>query len=309
MIAVLDPVLAPPARFFVPVDYPSSDREPMADSDQQYDAMTDTKFALVNYFRDEPLVYVAANLLIYYKEGDPKKRIAPDVFVAHGVVKGKRSSYKVWNEGQVPQVVFEVASPGTWRKDKKNTKLYHQLGVKEYIMLDPFGGRYFDEALVAYRYTKNGYQPLPYLPTTVDGELGVFSTELRLEIWAKPTGLADEPYIFRFRDPQTGEWLLSQEEEYEAHLQAEEKAKAEAFARRQAEKKAVVEASARRQAEKKAVIEASARRQAEQKAKLAEEKRKAEAEARRQAEEELARLKAQLALLTGQSSSDIAIIQ
>lgn len=278
MIAVLDPVLAPPARFFAPVDYPSWDGEPMADSDQQYSAMADAKFALVNYFRDEPLVYVAANLLIYYKEGDPKKRIAPDVFVAHGVLKGKRSSYKVWDEGPVPQIVFEVASPGTWRKDKKNTKLYHQLGVKEYIMLDPFGGRYFDEPLVAYRYTQGTYQRLPYLLTTREGELGVFSTELRLEIWAKPTGLEDEPYIFRFRDPQTREWLLSQEEKDEAHLKAEEKA-------RVAERKAFVEASARQKAEEKAKVEASARRKAEEKARLA--------------EEEVARLKAELARLKG----------
>ncbi len=50
--------------------------------------------ALRDYFRNEPQVYVAGHMLLYYEEGNPTACVAPDVFVVQGVTKGERRTYK-----------------------------------------------------------------------------------------------------------------------------------------------------------------------------------------------------------------------
>lgn len=52
------------------------------------------------YFRDRDDVYVSGNLFVYYEEGNPKKCVAPDVFVVFGVPKRRRRVYLVWEEGR-----------------------------------------------------------------------------------------------------------------------------------------------------------------------------------------------------------------
>ena len=56
------------------VHYPDSDGEPMAENDPQYQCITDTYFALEQRYRDDPQVYVSADLLLYYVEGDNRGR-------------------------------------------------------------------------------------------------------------------------------------------------------------------------------------------------------------------------------------------
>ena len=65
--------------------YPESDGEPMAETDTHRKQMVYLIEALDDYFRDDPQVYVAGNLLLYYEEGDPRQVVAPDVFVVKGV--------------------------------------------------------------------------------------------------------------------------------------------------------------------------------------------------------------------------------
>lgn len=218
-------VVPAPARLY----YPDSDGEPIADSDDQYEAMTDAKFALVNFFRDDPQVYVAANLLIYYQKGDPKKRVAPDVFVVRGAPKRRRRSYQLWREKQRPAIVIEIASPGTWEKDMTNQALYASLQIPEYVMFDWSGGDYFGDVLLGYRYVEGAYQPIPTLPSEND-DVGFLSEQLGLEVWARRETADDFYFLLRFRNPQTGEWLLSQAES-EAARRVEAAARAEAEAR------------------------------------------------------------------------------
>ena len=72
--------------------------------------------ALLLHYRDRRSdVYVSADLLIYYEEGNPRVSVAPDTFVVFGVEDHKRMNYKVWEEGKGPDFVLEVASPNTWR--------------------------------------------------------------------------------------------------------------------------------------------------------------------------------------------------
>jgi len=119
--------------------YPEEDGEPMAETDTHRDSMADTLiYPLKEFFREDASVYVSGNLLLYYEEGNPKKVVAPDVFVVRGVGNHQRRIYKLWEEGKAPEVVFEVTSGSTRQKDLSDKRyLYEQLGVQEYFLFDP----------------------------------------------------------------------------------------------------------------------------------------------------------------------------
>ena len=76
---------APRRRKECPIEYPTGDEEPMGESDIHRENMTDLIETLGDYFANEPMVCVSGWLLVYYEEGDPRKRVAPDVFVVRGV--------------------------------------------------------------------------------------------------------------------------------------------------------------------------------------------------------------------------------
>src|SRR5581483_9815534 len=90
-----------------PVVYPESDGKPMAETDIHIDALIYLREALKDYFRDDPWIYVAGNMLLYYEEGNPAACVAPDVFVVRGVEKHERRIYKLWEENRPPTVIFE----------------------------------------------------------------------------------------------------------------------------------------------------------------------------------------------------------
>ena len=193
------------------IEYPETDGKPMAETDVHRQLLTDLIFTLTNFFRDEPDVYVSGDLLLYYVEGDPKKRVAPDVFVVRGVSKRQRRIYKLWEEGRPPDVVIELSSRQTWREDLQvKWRLYEQLGVQEYFIFDPEYD-YLDEALVAYRLEDGQYLPLEVKDKRVRSEV------LGLE-------LVDTGETLRLFDPQTGQFLPTAMEEAEARRQAEAEA-------------------------------------------------------------------------------------
>ena len=125
------------------ITYPDSDGRPMADNTLQYEWIVTIKGNLDVLYRDRPDVFVAGDHLIYAVEGDPKKRRAPDVYVAFGRPKGHRGSYKVWAEsGIFPQVLFEVLSPNNTAEEMRKKKLfYRHFGAEEYYVIDPDAGR------------------------------------------------------------------------------------------------------------------------------------------------------------------------
>jgi Uma2 family endonuclease len=145
---LLDPTSnqAPPAEIF----YPSSDGEPLAESyDHMYVLMT-TLAMLLNHLQDQPAT-VLANQFLYYAQGFPRLRVAPDVMVIFNVPSGGRDNYKTWEEGQVPAVIFEMTSPSTRSNDEVEKKnLYENMGVMEYWQFDP-RGEWIPEKLRGYR--------------------------------------------------------------------------------------------------------------------------------------------------------------
>jgi Uma2 family endonuclease len=230
--------ILPPAPAPRPIiSYPDSDGEPMADNDMQYRVMTDTRFALEQFYRNDPNVYVGANLLVYYAEGDPSQCFAPDVLVSLDVSKGMRRNYLIWEEGKPPDVVFEIASPRTWRGDLGWKRgLYLALGIREYFLFDP-GAEFFRPLLQGFRKAGELYQPIPRLPAG-RGVLGLFSEMLGLELWAQADGLDGMPYVLRLYHAATGEWLSTPAEEAEARRREAEARQREAEARRAAEARA-----------------------------------------------------------------------
>ena len=96
------------------VQYPDDDGQPMAENTLQFKWIVLIKEGLETLFRHDPNVFVAGDLLWYPEEGKPKIRQAPDGMVVLGRPKGRRGSYKQWEEdGIAPHVVFEVLSQGT----------------------------------------------------------------------------------------------------------------------------------------------------------------------------------------------------
>ena len=210
------------------VDYPSSDGKPLAENDLQARAILYAFGALrVRYRERRSDVYVSADLLIYYEEGNPRVSVAPDVFVVFGVEDHARMSYKVWEEGEGPDFVLEVASPNTWEEDvERKPGIYAGLGVREYFLFDPTGEHYTPR-LQGYRLVEGGYERLAAVES-IDRTLTLTSEVLGLELRAKGEEM-------RFHDPVKGEPLLSYAETHAAWREEAAARKQEAAARRAAE--------------------------------------------------------------------------
>jgi len=119
--------------------YPCSDGQPMADSTIQYKLIVKIKEGCESLFKNDPNVFVAADLLWYPVEGRPDISQAPDVMVIFGRPKGDRRSYLQFNEDNIaPQVAFEIRSHND-RQTKMYKKLsfYNRYGVDEYYLYEP----------------------------------------------------------------------------------------------------------------------------------------------------------------------------
>jgi Uma2 family endonuclease len=111
----------------------------MADNTRQAETMVWLKTNLDNRFADRDDVFVAMDLLWYPVQGHPEIRLALDILIAFGRPKGHRGSYKQWEEGDiVPQVVFEIPSPGNRMLEMPNKfDFCEQYGVDEYYIYNP----------------------------------------------------------------------------------------------------------------------------------------------------------------------------
>lgn len=254
-----------------PVVYPESDGEPMAESEVHRDVMIDLILSLQGHFEGDDSVCVSGNMLMYYVEGNPRKSLAPDVFVALGVGKRQRRIYKVWEEGKGPDLVIEVTSKSTRREDLRGKFAIYRdvLRVREYVLFDPLD-EYLSPSLQGYRLGGDGYEPI----ALADGRLPSVVVGLDFE---------RDGHELRLLDPATGRRLPTPREDHEARRAAE--------------------AEVERLDEIRREQELENRRLREERRKMTAELSESE-EARRRAEAEVALLREQLERLRGGSSTN-----
>ena len=197
------------------IDYPCSDGEPLAESDQQYNAITDTVHALRVRYADRPNVYVAGDMFVYYQRGEPGRSVAPDVFVVFGAEKRLRPSYFIWREGgKAPDVAMEMASPSTYERDLLAKRdIYESIGVTEYWRFDPLLGECFTPPLAGDRLVNGRYAAID-VAEDGSGILRGYSETLGLDLCVRD----GELHLY---DPLARTWLLSPAEDNAARLAAE----------------------------------------------------------------------------------------
>lgn len=182
----------------------------MGETDEHRDAMIRIIELLMNYYRGQK-VYVSGDLLVYYEQGNPKKFVVPDAFIAKGLSQRQRRIYRLWVERVVPQLVIETTSRKTKKKDTVDKpQLYAQLGIHEYFLFDPTSD-YLDPPLQGYQLQDNQYQRIASEPSG-----GLISQELDLELQINESQLN----FFR-RD--TGERLLTNFEKAELEAAARQR--------------------------------------------------------------------------------------
>ena len=182
------------------------------------------KYVLMERYSNRIDMFVDADLGLYFEQGNRSALVAPDVLFAFGVEGGNRMSQKIWEEGKPPDLVVEVLSDKTWRKDLRvKPGLYEALGIPEYWSFDQH--RLGDGLPLVVRHLENGR----YHVDQGDGMTG-HSTTLGLDIRVEGT-------LLRLHDPLTGLDLPDYNEAVAMYREAQSQAAAEGDARLAAERR------------------------------------------------------------------------
>lgn len=170
--------------------------------------LDNTAASLLAYFGDRPDVLIGGEGYLRRNAHD-RGGLVPDCVFADGVSDPYavilRNGYVISEVGKPPDFVLEVASRSTGTRDYTiKRKGYAELGVREYWRFDSTGGRYHNAALAGDTLVDGEYVSLEIV-SEPDGRLWGYSEVLGLELWWDDKKL-------RFRDPETGEFLLTPEE-------------------------------------------------------------------------------------------------
>jgi len=198
----------------------------------QEDLMGETSFhadlvaylmEVLRWYYHGKLCALYENLNIYQTANPLEYPLAPDIAVFTGVSRQPIRSWRVGKSGPAPQVVFEIASEETWKKDllEKPAKYAH-MGVQEAYAYDPHepllprsaGRRLFGWRLDQNKQTMRAMLPRP------DGSLW----SPTLESWLVPDGA-----ILRLYDRAGQMRLTRAEAEAQRAEMADQRAEAEAM--------------------------------------------------------------------------------
>ncbi len=153
------PALIP--GFTTPIESPTSDGKPVAETEVHIDALTDLRVRLKAWAAMQEEVFAAGNMLVYYEEGNSQRHLSPDCFVVFGVPNRRRETFRTWVEGAVPSVVFEITSRTTRREDTRTKRAIYQndWDVDEYFLFDPLED-YLEPSLQGFRRVRGAFQPI-----------------------------------------------------------------------------------------------------------------------------------------------------
>ena len=223
--------------------YPETDGMPLPDGVFQDPLFREIVSTIDTYFKDQPNTVVSGNTFIYYEEGNPRRSVSPDCYVAYDAdveLLLRNNTYRLWEMGKPPDFALEIGSENTAAVDMGyKRELYARLGISEYWRFDSTGGEFYGEPLVG-EYLADGEYRRFGMRHEPDGRVWGRSPALNLDLWWDNGRL-------RFWDPVAERWLLNQEEQHAA-LEAERAARqdAETRAARERERADALEAELRR---------------------------------------------------------------
>ena len=270
--------------------YPYEDGQPMSTTIPHSMQLLTFFGQLVRYFTSDEYVLVGADNFIYYREGDPTKCVAPDVYVILGVEKAvSRRSFYTWAEGAVPAAVFEFLSDSTADYDRnEKVRLYlMDMGVSECFIHQP----HLSEPPEFHGWRRSPSGSIVEIEPDEQGAL--FSEPLNLRFqWE-----IDLPQNVRLLRPYLpdGTPIPTNIEEHDLRVEEQHLRMEEQHLREAAQAQAEEEAQRRQEAETNAREEAQRRQEAETHAREA-------IQRQQEAEAELERLRAQLANRQNESS-------
>ena len=203
--------------------YPETDGMPLPDGVFQDPLFREVVSTLQTFFKDQPNTVVSGNTFIYYEEGNPRRSVSPDCYVAYDSdveLLLRNNTYRLWEMGKPPDFAMEIASVSTATADTGSKRdLYARLAIPEYWRYDSTGGEFYGEPLVG-EYLVDGEYRRFEMRQEPDGRVWAHSPALNLDLWWDDGRL-------RFWDPVREVWLLNQEEENAGRLVAEARAERE----------------------------------------------------------------------------------
>ena len=210
---------------------------------EQFDGISAFAWALGSRYKRRDGYLISGNGYLR-RDAQDMGDFAPDITFAENVGDPwriiRRNGYVISEVGKPPDLVLEVGSRSTGRRDYTIKRAgYARYGVREYWRFDPSGGDYHDEPLGGDTLEDGGeYRPIEIVKEFETRHWG-YSEVLGLEIWWYEG-------ILRLRDPVTGEFLHATPEESEEAIEtAEASAESERVARIAAERRAESERAAR----------------------------------------------------------------
>ncbi len=189
--------------------YPTWSAQPMPETDLHRKLMLELIDRLEVFYAGQP-VYVTGNILVFYQQGNLRKHISPDVWLARGVEDHMRPNYLIWEEPRGPEFVIELTSSTTARNDQTTKLVLYRdvLKVREYFLFDPLGD-YLNPRLQGYRLRGGVYRRI----RVRNGRLPSQVTGLHLE--------ADGEDL-RLWNPLTQTWLFTRAETAETRAETAE---------------------------------------------------------------------------------------
>lgn len=200
----------PPLSAPLPDDYACPDPEPR--DMIQGPTINKAGYFVARHFAKQQDTLVRAPCVVAYDPQNLNRRVEPDLLVAYGVDPApilRRNGYIIWEVGKPPDLVMEVASETTHRRDTGFKRdLYASLGISEYWRVDPTGGDFYGYPMAGDQLVDGEYQAI-LLDQGIDGMIWGYSPTLDLcPCWnpAWDWDVDDETHL-RFFDRKTGRYL------------------------------------------------------------------------------------------------------